>query len=309
MRPGLTWIIVGAVVAVGVFAGLDALRSSDEPPLASAERDQAVPTAPSPQPSFTLEGRPEEAPMETAVGEPMLDLRLDRGARGDDEVAVYADGRVIWEINDGNPGYLQMRLTPEGVERLRSRAVSTGLFEQNQGLTLDPEHHPGSMEVRHGDRSVILVWGDRSAVRSWAKQVDFERISAASAEVENEVIELVMLFRDPTAWRLPRRMYVRPEASPFVPSRLVVVYDLGEPDWSTLPSPAREVVSANLQTLISDGCQVISTDQAWEMARALTQTGIHGGYDGQRGLFGFEGAGSLVHSRPALPHEVACEDR
>jgi hypothetical protein len=38
--------------------------------------------------------------MEPAVGEPMLDLRLDRGARGDDEVAVYADGRVIWLLHD-----------------------------------------------------------------------------------------------------------------------------------------------------------------------------------------------------------------
>jgi hypothetical protein len=299
MRPGLTWIIVGAVVAVRVFAGLDALRSSDEPPLASAERDQAVTTAPSPQPSFTLEGL-EEPPSEPAVGELVLNLQ------GTGELTIYADGRVIWPIDDGDP-YLQMRLTPEGVEALRSKAVSTGLFEQNHGLTLD--HGAGSMEVRRGGRSVIVGWGDRSAVRSWAKQVDVERISAASAEAESEVIELVMFFRDPTAWRLPRRMYLQPEASPFVPSRLVVVYDLAEPDWSTLPSLAREVVSANLQTLISDGCQVISTDQAWEMARALTQTGIHGGYDSERGLFGFEGAGSFVHSSPALPHEVACEDR
>ena len=302
MRPGPTWIIVGAVVGVGVFGGLDALRSSDEPPLASAERDQAVTTVPSPQPSFRL-GGPEEPPSEPAVGEPVLHLQ------GSGEVAIYADGRVIWPIDDGDPGYLQMRLAPEGVEALRSRAVSTGLFEQSQGLRLDPEHDPGSMEVRHGDRSVILVWGDRSVVRSQAKQVDLERTSAASAEVESEVIELVMFFRDPTAWRLPGRMYVQPEASPFVPSRLAVMYDGGKPDWSTLPSPARGVVSANLQTLISDGCQVISTDQAREMARALAQVGIHGGYDGQRGLFGFDGAGSFVHSSPALPHEVACEDR
>jgi hypothetical protein len=300
MRPGLTWIIVGALVGVGFFAGLDALRSSDEPPL--AERDQAVTTAPSPQLSFTLEG-PDEPPSEPAVGEPVLHLQ------GSGEVAIYADGRVIWPIDDDDPGYLQMRLTPEGVEALRSRAVSTGFFEQNQGMTLDSGHDPGSMEVRHGDRSVILVWGDRSAVRSWSKQVELERISTASAEVENEVIELVMFFRNPKAWRLPRRTYVQPETSPFVPSRLVVVYDRGEPDWSTLPSPAREVVSANLKTLISDGCQVISTDQAREMARALSQAGIHGGYDSQRGSFGFEGAGSFVHSSPALPHEVACEDK
>jgi hypothetical protein len=39
------------------------------------------------------------------------------------------------------------------------------------------------------------------------------------------------------------------------------MYD-GEPDWSVLPSPAREIVSSNLQTLIRDGCQFISTDQA-----------------------------------------------
>jgi hypothetical protein len=295
MPPRLSWIIVGAVVAVGVLAGLDALRSSDEPP-------QAVKTAPSPQPSFTLE-RLEESPSEPAVGESVLNLQIfeDPG-----ELVIYADGRVIWPNNDGDPDYLQMQLTPEGAEALRSRAVSTGLFEQNQGLTLDSGHDPGSMEVRHGDRSVILVWGNRSAVRSGAKQVALERISAASAEVEKKVIELVMFFRDPTAWRLPRRMHVQPETSPFVPSRLVVTYDLGEPDWSTLPSPAREVVGGNLEALISDGCQVISTDQAREMARALAQAGIHGGYDRQRGLFSFEGAGSFVHSSPALPHEVAC---
>ena len=236
MRPGLTWIIVGAVVAVGVFAGLDALRSSDEPPLASAEPDRGLTTGLSLQPSFTIEG-PEKVPMEPAVSEPVLHLRGPR------EIAIYADGRVIWPIGDGDPGYLQMRLTPEGVKALRSRAVSNGLP------------------------------------------------------------------RDPTAWRLPRRLYVQPEASPFLPSRLVVVYDLGEPDWSELPSPARKVVSANLQTLISDGCQVISTGQAREMALALRQAGVHGSYDSGRGEFGFEGAGSFVHSSPALPHEVTCEDR
>jgi len=288
-------------VGVGVFAGLDALRSSDEPPLASAERDRAVTMATSSQPSFRLED-PEEPPSEPAVGKAVLHLQ------GSGEVAIYADGRVIWPIDDGDPGYLQTRLTPEGVEALRSRVVSTGLFEQNQGLRLDPEHDPGSMEVRQGDRSVILVWGDRSVVRSQAKQVDLERTSAASAEVESELIELVMFFRDPTAWRLPRNMYVQPEASPFIPSRLAVGYDRGKPDWSTLPSPAREVMSANLQTLISDGCQVISTGQAREMARALAKVGIHGGYDSQRGLLGFDAAGSFVHSSPALPHEVACED-
>jgi hypothetical protein len=249
-------------------------------------------------------GGVEEPPSEPAIGESVLHLRNNNVA-----VAIYADGRVIWEIGDGDPGYLQMRLTPEGVERLRSRAVSTGLFEQDQGLTLD--HGDGSMEVRNGDRSIIVAWGkDPSAIRSWAKYLDrdLERTSAATPEQEIEVVELVAFFRDPTAWTLPRHMYVQPETSPFVPSRILVTYDRGEPDdWSTLPSPAREIVSSNLDTLARDGCQVISTDQAREIARALAQAGIETDYNIQRGMLSFSTPASFVHSHPALPHEVACD--
>jgi hypothetical protein len=43
MQTRITWIVVGAIVVVAVFAGVDALRSSGgKPPTASAERDQAV---------------------------------------------------------------------------------------------------------------------------------------------------------------------------------------------------------------------------------------------------------------------------
>jgi hypothetical protein len=254
------------------------------------------------------------APSEPAFGEPVLRLS------GDFEVAIYADGRVIWAIGDGDPGYLQRRLTPEGVERLRSRAVSTGLFEQDQGLTLDLVDDPGlrehgvvrgSMEVRRGDRSVIVVWGeDRSVVRSWAEAFvarDLERTSPATAEQETEVSELVAFFRDPTAWRLSKSWYMQPETSPFVASRIRVVYDQGAPDWSLLPPRAREVVSSRLAGLArGDECQAILTDQARKVARALTQAGIDADYDRERGLLVIRAAGSFVHSHPALPHEVAC---
>jgi hypothetical protein len=249
---------------------------------------------------------------------PLLYFRGDTVTHNWVEVAIYADGRVIRAIGDGDPGYLQIRLTPEAVERLRSRAVSTGLFEQDQGLTLD--HRPGSMEVRLGsmevrrhDRSVIVVWGkDPSATRSWAKAIvsrDLERTSAATAKQKNEVSQLVAFFRDPTAWRLSSSFYMQPETSPFVPSRILVVYDRGEPDWSTVPSPAREIVSKRLGGLSRGGpnrCQVISTDQARKIARALTQAGINAHYDSQRGLLDIRTASSFVHSKPALPHEVAC---
>ena len=61
-------------------------------------------------------------------------------------VWVYADGRMIWARRTAAPrgfpqartrshsGYLEQRLTPEGVELLRSRLVATGLFDRS--LTL-----------------------------------------------------------------------------------------------------------------------------------------------------------------------------
>jgi hypothetical protein len=153
-RSYLPWIAMAVAMAM-LMAGC-------------ASSSEAGPTEPA-----SKVGAGRTAPSEPAVGETVLHLQ------GDVEVPIYADGRVIWAIGDGDPGYLQRRLTPEGVERLRSRAVSTGLFEQDQGLTIDYVDDPGlrehgvvrgSMEVRRGDRSVIVVWGeDRSVVRSWAE--------------------------------------------------------------------------------------------------------------------------------------------
>jgi hypothetical protein len=46
MRTHITWVVVGAIVVVAVFAGLDALRSGGEPSPGSAERERAVTTKP-----------------------------------------------------------------------------------------------------------------------------------------------------------------------------------------------------------------------------------------------------------------------
>jgi hypothetical protein len=58
---------------------------------------------------------------------------------------VYSDGRVIWQkwtssgdataVPDGarrlDTGYVQQRLTPQGVQLLLSKLLATGLFEDN----------------------------------------------------------------------------------------------------------------------------------------------------------------------------------
>src|SRR5215212_1881329 len=78
-----------------------------------ASSSEAGPTEPA-----SKVGAGTTAPSEPAVGETELHLRGSTVTHSF-EVAIYADGRVIWAIGDGDPGYLQRRLTPDGIERLR----------------------------------------------------------------------------------------------------------------------------------------------------------------------------------------------
>ena len=82
---------------------------------------------------------------------------------------MYADGRLIWlrehsdlpeAANRWSSGFLEQRLTPEGVELLRSEIVSTGLFGHDQPpLGSTPAHRV--IQVRIGDR-LVRVRGELS---------------------------------------------------------------------------------------------------------------------------------------------------
>jgi ketosteroid isomerase-like protein len=252
------------------------------------------------------------------TGEPVLHLQSWR--QGFVELAIYADGRVIWGFSSARVGYLQMRLTPEGVERLRGRAVSTGLFEHDFALGLDLRFR-GHMEVRRGDRSVIVGWG-RTPVRVSGLGIEDRFVDATPAQA-GELIELEAFFRDPVASGLPPRMYVQPEASPFVPTHLWVSWDHHKPDPSELPSPAREVLIRNLETVLGGGCWLISIAQAHEIAQAMERAGFHiraltpvnlerliEPDDVRDGIaFDMPGQGgtTFFHAHPALPHESTCD--
>jgi hypothetical protein len=246
-----------------------------------------------------------------AIGEVVLHFQSWRQADSSglavtterEEVAVYADGRLIWDrVVDERVVYLEQRLTPEGVEWLRSRTVSTGLFEHDLvlGLALDP----GTMEVRRRDRSVIVAWGRTSKD---VPDIDLpDRFVEATPAQAGELTELESFFRDPTAWGLPRDMYRQPEITPFAPTHLVVGYDRARPDLSSLPSPAREIVTSHLEPALSGGCESISIDQAREVVDALVRAGEIAPIDDIWFGFSFDVGRSFVHFRPALPHEVGC---
>lgn len=253
-------------------------------------------------PSGTI---PTPTPTEPVSDE--LVLQLQSWRQGFVELAVYADGRVIWVPSD-QEGYLQMRLTKEGVEWLRARAVSTGLFEHDLALGLDLRF--GNMEVRRGDRSVIVAWGKTPVDVSGLRMQD--RFVDATPAQADELIQLEASFRDPVAWALPPDMYVQPEASPFVPTHLWVSWDRNVPDPSKLPSPAREVLTSNLKAVLDGRCGVISIAQADEIAQAMEQAGLIESDDVRDGIaFDMPGKGggspSFFHAHPALPHESTCE--
>ena len=97
----------------------------------------------------------EATPSAPESGELVIQYWIDRGGltaggRG----WVYADGRLI-TLGNGN-GFHEQRLTPEGVELLRSEIVSTGLFDRASPSTqADREGSPhGVIQVRIGERLV-----------------------------------------------------------------------------------------------------------------------------------------------------------
>ena len=80
---------------------------------------------------------------------------------------MYADGRVIWQkwtssgdatvVPDGarrlDTGYVQQRLTLEGVQLLRSKILATGLFEHDLS-SMSAGTTPGS-STRFGE---VIEW-------------------------------------------------------------------------------------------------------------------------------------------------------
>jgi hypothetical protein len=287
---------VGVAAAIAlVFVGASQLRGASS----SLPADRPTPSGPIPTPTTN----------EPVTGEPVLYFRSYRQGQDFVELAVYADGRVIWEVVSSQPvgvaglqePHFQMRITPEGVERLRARAVSTGLFKHDLALVLDLGY--GRMEVRRGDGSVRVAWGETAYK---------DRFVDATPAQAGELIELEAFFRDPVAWGLPPRMYVQPEASPFVPTHLWVSWELKVPDPSKLPSPAREVLTKNLETVLGGGCQVISIAQAREIAQAMERAGLIEPEDVWDGI-AFDMPAqhgvnpSFFHAHPALPHESTCD--
>jgi len=208
---------------------------------------------------------------------------------------VYADGRLIWDREGDHPfggserttGFLEQRLTPEGVELLRTEVISTGLFRHDLALVSGTGIHWGGINVRNGDRLVEVIWATPSTL-GW--QDDSARFRAATPEEARALERLNARLTDPASW-LPASAWEDLEIRAYVPSRVAVCasgYDPSIAPWNEppqvdsseifalLPGPARDLLRAKGRRIADDDFCVyeVTTEEARAIAVALDVAGL-----------------------------------
>src|SRR5262245_21953799 len=226
---------------------------------------------------------------------------------------VYADGRLIRLGAPPRRGFLEQRLTREGVKLLRSEIVSAGGFGHAQpppgSTSLSETFGPAYFQVRKGDRLVRLRWAS-----------DLERLEAR--------------LTNPGSW-LPASAWKQPKPKAYVPSRFevcagaVVVTDLDKPRQgrpvpmgparivALLPAAAQKVLRGRSWRTegrgVYGGCFAVTTNEARSLAKALDDAGPaiarKGGAINLNYKFDAPGPGRQVWISfgPLLPHgEAPC---
>ena len=184
---------------------------------------------------------------------------------------VYADGRLIRFGVPPRRGFLEQRLTREGVKLLRSEILSAGGFGHAQpprgSTSLNETFGPAYIQVRKDDRLVPLRWAS-----------NLKRLEAR--------------LTNPGSW-LPASAWKQPKIRAYVPSRfevcagVVVVSDLNKPDQGRVVQmgPARIValLPEGAQNVLrgrdwnargaGPGCFAVTTNQARSLAKALDGAG------------------------------------
>jgi hypothetical protein len=232
------------------------------------------------------------------------DLEPADGGRG----WVYADGRLITlreksdlaeAANRWSSGFLEQRLTPEGVELLRSEIVSTGLFEHHQPADSRFAGH-NVIQLRIGGR-LVQVQG---------------KFSANSNEFPKRLRERLA---DPASW-LPASAWANRRPRAYVASRYAILYGglfqtiERSRILSLLPARAEDLLRdqeaaprrrgydgggftrTSLTYYVSD----LTTEEARALAQALDDAGLNrGGLD-----YDFEIPGTSVDPPPPMKGPV-----
>jgi hypothetical protein len=248
--------------------------------------------------------------------EAVLDIEsCTGGSVGDHQLTVFADGRLVWAQNadlpqGANPlstGYLEQRLTPEGVELMRSELLASGLLR------------PGEQECEAGAYHGHLYDGR-------------ERPELTFTSPANEHLARIT---DPASW-LPASAWEDREITAYVPSHYTITLTGAMPATARTPRSHLELLAAQLPAAAAELVRAkdwdyqqagvfwhdtdLTTDDARTLAAALDDAGFE--QDEQANAYHLEyhfeyrdpagyqdpdqDSDTLVHIefRPVLPHEV-----
>jgi len=203
---------------------------------------------------------PEGATSSSPEGAELVLSAYGVGSEGRTRLWVFADGRLITQrelhgqrpesANDRSSGYLEQRLTAEGVERLRSEALGTGLFERDLGLILD-DGQPclNFVSVRRGDRLVRTTWkgSQCGAPPGWPAEFGLGDKLPATPAQSAALVSLVERLTAATRW-LPASAWQDPAPRAYVPTRFAIQYGVLPPSIETsrvfalLPPAAAEIL-------------------------------------------------------------------
>jgi hypothetical protein len=239
---------------------------------------------------------------------------------------VYADGRLIWLEG----GFVERRLTPEGVELLRSEVASTGVFDRDRALVTD-RGGPRFVDLLNGDRFVHLAVFARCANPDNPCMTDeVSGETDATPEQADALDRLNARLAHPAAW-LPASAWVDSDKKAYVASKYAVCYGGWPPDQpvekagllALLPQAVRGTLGDAPRTqgplFGSPGhfrpsyeyCSNLTTEEARAVTAALEDARIERS-GGGRLHYKIEAPGSdpgevNVWLEPYLPHgEIVC---
>jgi hypothetical protein len=242
---------------------------------------------------------------------------------------VYADGRMIWHregqvpegANKSTSGFLEQRLTPEGVELLRSKVLASGLFRDDLTLLSQRfgQHDSvwGTVRVRNGNRLISVDWEDPG--------IDLQKDDGtiATPEQVNALVRVDALVTNAAAW-LPASAWEDRKIRAYVPSRYAVcLAEAGSP-LPIEPSSFLPLLPETAQVLLrarefapapwgGPPCTDLTTEEARALGQALTAAGLEQFKDRRIAPYvlayrlEIPGPTRAIIFEPYLPHgEITC---